>query len=81
MFYVLAVSGMLFQEVLVLQVQYMTDFKNGEQAGVFKRMWIDGLTVYDKKTGINWKWQAMDGVITKAPLGGKKHRTKSNRQS
>ena len=25
-----------------------------------------------KKTGIDWKWQAMDGVITKAPLGGKK---------
>ena len=35
----------------------------------------------DKKTGIDWKWQAMDGVITKAPLGGKKHRTKSHRQS
>ena len=36
--------------------------------------------MYDKKTGIDWKWQAMDpGVITKAPLGGKKHRTKSHR--
>ena len=34
-------------------------------------MWIDGLSVYDKKTGIDWKWQAMDGVITKAPLGEK----------
>jgi putative transposase len=40
--------------------------------GVFKRMWIDALSVYDKRTGINWKWQAMDGVITKAPLGGKR---------
>src|SRR5690349_2365017 len=40
--------------------------------GVFKRIWIDGLSVYDKKTGIDWKWQAMDGVITKTPLGGKK---------
>jgi putative transposase len=29
-------------------------------------MWIDDLSVYDKKTGIDWKWQAMDGVITKA---------------
>jgi len=29
--------------------------------GVFKRIWIDGLSVYDKKTGIDWKWQAMDG--------------------
>ena len=26
-------------------------------------MWIDGLSAYDKKTGIDWKWQAMDGVI------------------
>jgi putative transposase len=35
------------------------------KAGVFKRMWIDGLSVYDKKTGIDWKWQAMDdGLIT-----------------
>ena len=40
---------------------------------------IDGLKLYDKKFGINWKWQSMDGAITKAPLGGKKYRTKSNR--
>ena len=57
MFYVQAANGMLFQEVLELQVQYMIDSKNGEH--VFKRMWIDGLSVYDKKTGIDWKWQAM----------------------
>ena len=43
-------------------------------------MWIDGLSVYDENNTIDWKWQAMDGVITKAPLGGKKHRTKSHRQ-
>jgi len=53
-------------------------FQEWMSAGVFKRMWIDGLSAYDKKTGIDWKWQAMDGVITKAPLGGKKHRSKSN---
>jgi putative transposase len=48
------------------------------KAGVFKRMWIDGLSVYDKKTGIDWKWQAMaDGLITKAPLGGKRYRSES----
>ena len=40
-------------------------------------MWMDGLSVYDRTNRIDWKWQAMDGVITKAPLGGKKHRTKS----
>jgi putative transposase len=31
MFYVLAVSGTLYHVVLVLQVQYMTDFKSGEK--------------------------------------------------
>ena len=34
-------------------------------------MRIDGLSVYGKRTGIDWKWQVIDGVITKAPLGGK----------
>lgn len=55
-------------------------FQEWRQDGVFKRMWIDGLKLYDEKIGINWKWQSMDGAITKAPLGGKKYRTKSNRQ-
>ena len=48
----------------------MIDSKNGGRL-VYSNVWIDGLPVYDKKTGIDWKWQAMDGVITKAPLGGK----------
>jgi putative transposase len=52
-------------------------FQEWRKAGVFKRMWIDSLLLYDKKTGIDWKWQAMDGVITKAPLGGKRYRRKS----
>jgi hypothetical protein len=46
-------------------------FQDWRSAGLFKRMWIDGLSVYDKKTGIEWKWQTMDDVITKAPLGNK----------
>lgn len=55
-------------------------FQEWRKEGVFKRMWIDGLSVYDKTNRIDWKWQAMDGVITKAPLGGKKHRAESHRQ-
>ena len=47
-------------------------FQEWRKAGVFKRMSIDGLLEYDKKTGIDWEWQAMDGVITKAALGGKR---------
>ena len=37
---------------------------------VFKRMWQAGLQEYDEVNGLEWKWQAADGAITKAPLGG-----------
>lgn len=42
-------------------------------------MWIDGSSEYDEKIGIDWKWQATDGVMTKAPLG-EKYTAKSNGQ-
>lgn len=42
------------------------------RAGVFKRMWQAGLSEYDELKGIAWKWQAADGTMTKAPLGGEK---------
>lgn len=51
-------------------------FQEWQRAGVFRRMWVEGLLEYDKKVGIDWEWQAMDGVMTKAPLGGKKYRAK-----
>jgi hypothetical protein len=31
-----------------------------------------GLADYNALHGINWEWLAMDGAMTKAPLGGKK---------
>jgi putative transposase len=46
-------------------------FQEWRKEGVFKRMWIDGLSIYDENNRIDWKWQTMDGIITKAPLGGK----------
>ncbi len=46
-------------------------FQEWGRDDVFRRMWINGLKLYDEKVGINWKWQSMDGIITKAPLGGK----------
>lgn len=55
-------------------------YQEWQQAGVFKQMWIDGLLEYDEKVGIDWEWQSMDGVMTKAPLGGKKYRSKPHRQ-
>jgi transposase len=55
-------------------------FQEWQQAGVFKQMWIDGLLEYDEMVGIDWEWQSMDGVMTKAPLGGKKYWPKPDRQ-
>jgi len=45
-------------------------FQQWAEAGVFQRAWLLVLVYYDLALGIEWKWQAMDGVITKAPLGG-----------
>ena len=58
-------------------VLYMIDSRSGGKQVYSGVCGMDGLSVYDRTNRIDWKWQAMDGVITKAPLGGKKHRTKS----
>lgn len=43
-------------------------FQQWNQAGVFERLWRLGLDEYDATKGIEWKWQAMDGAMMKAPL-------------
>lgn len=45
-------------------------FQEWEQAGLFRELWEAGLTAYDELQGIAWRWQALDGVMTKAPFGG-----------
>lgn len=47
-------------------------FQHWVRLGVFKRLWQAGLNDFDDLKGIAWKWQAADGVMTKAPLGGEK---------
>ena len=42
------------------------------EADVFVALWEQGLVAYDALQGIAWAWLAMDGAMTKAPLGGKK---------
>lgn len=39
-------------------------------SGVFAAMWRAAVLYYDDLKGLNWEWQAMDGAMTKAPLGG-----------
>lgn len=45
-------------------------FQEWRAAGVFERLWRAGLVEYDTRLGLDWEWQAADGAMTKAPLGG-----------
>ena len=54
-------------------------FQEWQQAGLFAALWRAGLLEYDGSQGLDWEWQAMDGVMTKAPLGGKRNRSQSHR--
>jgi len=54
-------------------------FQHWVEAGVFRRLWRAGLLAYDERVGIDWEWQAMDGAMTEAPLGGGGHRAQPDR--
>ncbi len=45
-------------------------FQEWVAAGVFEAFWRQGLLAYDELAGIGWAWLALDGAMTKAPLGG-----------
>jgi transposase len=49
-------------------------FREWMDAGVFAAFWRKGLLEYDELKGIDWSWLALDGAMTKAPLGGEKNR-------
>jgi putative transposase len=44
-------------------------FRAWERDGVFARLWAAGLQEFDELVGIDWEWQSLDGVMTKAPFG------------
>jgi transposase len=54
-------------------------FQEWVEAGLFLDMWEAGLMAYDDLKGLDWSWLAMDGCMTKAPLGGEKDRPKPHR--
>ena len=56
-------------------------FQQWTRAGVFAKLWEQGLTEYEEFKGIDWRWQSMDGAMTKAPLGGEKNRPQSHGSS
>lgn len=45
-------------------------FSEWTEAGVFERLWATELAAYDQEHGIEWDFLALDGAMTKAPLGG-----------
>jgi putative transposase len=46
-------------------------FQQWSISKVFQRLWSRLLKVYDGIVGIQWKWQSLDSVSVKAPLGGR----------
>jgi putative transposase len=54
-------------------------FQEWREAQVFERLWQAGWLTYDTLKGLEWEWQAMDGAMTKAPLGGEKGGQKPDR--
>jgi transposase len=45
-------------------------FQEWTAVGVFVTLWVQGLEEYDALKGLDWHWLAMDGAMTKSPLGG-----------
>lgn len=45
-------------------------FTEWTKAGVFEQLWRKELAAYDAAHGIDWDFLALDGAMTKAPLGG-----------
>lgn len=54
-------------------------FRQWVDAGVFLKLWQAGVECFDELKGIDWNWLSMDGAMTKAPLGGEKDRSQSDR--
>ena len=51
-------------------------FQEWVARGVFRKLWRAALKEYDDLKGIEWKWQSLDGAMSKSPLGGEKNREK-----
>lgn len=45
-------------------------FKHWVDKGVFEKLWKLALEEYNELVGLDWRWQSVDGAMTKAPLGG-----------
>jgi transposase len=56
-------------------------FSKWAQAGLFMRLWQEGLLSYDELHGIGWEWQSADGCMAKAPLARESAGKKGTKRS
>ena len=54
-------------------------FQEWVDAGVFLKLWKAGVEQFAELKGLDWRWLSMDGAMTKAPLGGEKNGSQSDR--
>ena len=54
-------------------------FREWVKDGTFARFFHSGVKDYDELVGIDWNFLSMDGAMTKAPLGGKRHGAQPDR--
>jgi transposase len=47
-------------------------YQQWAELGVFNQLWDLAVKVYDELLGMDWRWQSVDGAMTKGPLGGEK---------
>lgn len=45
-------------------------FQQWTNTGVFEKLWVRLLKIFDEIRGIKWKWQSLDSASVRAPLGG-----------
>ena len=64
------VNGRCYLQNMVLAQPVTGDFRSGVRMDIFKKMWIKLLKEYDNKIGFKWKWQSIDSLSIKSPLGG-----------
>jgi hypothetical protein len=80
LFCVLAASGELWTPRAFASTPRLTGtFSTGSGRDSFAQLWLCGLLCCEQLHKIDWSWLAMDGALTKSPLGGEKNRPKSNR--
>ena len=60
-------NGKHYRKNMAVRAVFTVIFKGGEKKVFFLKLWKKGLAEYDDMEGIAWKWQSIDGSMTKAP--------------